>query len=151
MNYLKTNISARVLPELKEQLEMEAAESDMTLSYFLEQTLENRHELADDLDAANETVAKLKEQMASLESERGRWEETANSTDLKLATFGCFGRDLVDPGTTGELEGYFEQLENIYPGVERLDLLIASLAAALKNEKSVFFTHLISSHLNRKP
>lgn len=171
MKELKIPVSSRILPDLKEDLEMEAQEAGLTTSLYLEQILQGRHGLFQDdevdvevLQAENEQLqVELKEAYArqkefrlqrndyreELEQVKSELEDANTAKQvleekaLSLASLGIL--DLSSFEIT-ELEGYLSQLEAKYPTYSRSYLLMATFNRMVKNEEGMFIIHTIANY-----
>ncbi len=171
---LKIPISSRVYPELKEALENEAEELGLTTSLYLEDALQNRHFENEKLKEAMSEVEHLKSKLnkmqgyaqgleSKIETLKGkkkdlkvrhkiadddiyRLNEFAQNLDSKIQPFRDLGISKLAPKNLTELDQYFAILEEKYPDLSRVELLLAALNRTVKNEKAMFIIHTISGH-----
>lgn len=171
---LKIPVSSRVYPELKEALENEAEELGLTTSLYLEDALKNRHFENEKLKEAMSYVERLKSKLnkmqayaQNLESKiktlKGkkkdlkvrhemadddiyRLNQAVQKLDNKIQPIKDLGISKLAPENLTELDHYFSILEEKYPDLSRVELLVAALNRTVKNEKAMFIIHTISGH-----
>ncbi len=174
MKELKIPVSCRILPDLKEDIEVEAQEAGLTTSLYLEQILQCRHEQAEmdeNLEAeAAELRAKVKSLQSATERMKGQLEEVRTEgnkyyqelalskmeNDKLKASIEQLEKETqplkelglmgLSPAELSELEGYFSALETKYPSHSRSYLLLATFNRMVKNEKGMFVIHTIDGY-----
>ncbi|MCC6725555.1 MAG: hypothetical protein IT258_13690 [Saprospiraceae bacterium] len=174
MKELKIPVSCRILPDLKEDLELEAEEAGLTTSLYLEQILQSRHdqtELDESLEAEAEelrakvkslqnAVDRTKQQLEAIREDGNRcYQELGQSkieTDRLKANIKQLEKEIqplkalgvmdLSPSELSELEGYFSALEKKYPSHSRSYLLLATFNRMVKNEKGMLIIHTIANY-----
>jgi predicted nuclease with TOPRIM domain len=174
MKELKIPVSCRILPDLKEDIEVEAQEAGLTTSLYLEQILQSRHEQAE-LDETLEAEAeelrakvkslqiageKVKHQLEEIREDGNRcYQELSQSkveNDRLKANIKQLEKEIQPLKTLGftdlslselsELEGYFSALEKKYPSHSRSYILLATFNRMVKNENGMFVIHTIDGY-----
>ena len=171
---LKIPISSRVYPDLKESLDNEAEELGLTTSLYLEDALKNRHSENEKLKEAMSEVEQLKSQLNKMQDyvqdleskievlkikkkdlkvrhemaddDIDRLNQAVQKLDNKIQLIRDLGISKLAPENLTELDQYFAILEEKYPDLSRVELLLAALNRTVKNEKAMFIIHTISGH-----
>lgn len=173
MKELKIPISCRILPDLKEDIELEAQEAGLTTSLYLEQIIQGRHDLSLDeepgvdveaLQAENERLqAELKEVYSKMKEFRLQRNDLRQELDQSRKELGKANSsleeltELIQPlkslglfdlssSEISELEGYFLELEEKYPSYTTKHLLLAALNRTVKNENGMLVIHTIGNY-----
>ena len=173
---LKIPISSRINPGLKEELEAEAFDLNLTTSLYLEQILLKRNaqtiqdevlkaeieELQTTTGALQKKAEFQREQIQDLKKDRSELERQlqqvrAENTKLKasaekleteLQPLQRLGISGLSQAHEDELNRYFNSLQTKYPDLPRIYLLLASLNRTVTNEKSMWFIHTIDKYFD---
>lgn len=138
----KVTVGCRMSPNLREELETEAPDSDMTLSSYLEYILTFRvrdRSIYNDyltlIDDYNELVDDYNSLIDEYESDESAEEETI----LPWLT----------PGGEERVERLLKHLQGAYPQHKSEYLMIAALEVAVLNSKNNFFTYALEDYFAR--
>lgn len=140
LNLPKVTVGCRISPEMREELEKEAVESDMTLSSYIEAMLGFRvraPSIYEDYDALVDDYNELIDQYNELAEEDGSESEVENRLPW------------LTPVTEARMELLLNKLTAIFPSENRERLLVAALEVTLVNAQSKFFLFSLADYLGR--
>lgn len=139
----KVTVGCRMSPDLREELETEAPDADMTLSSYIEYILTFRvrdRSIYDKyltlIDDYNELVDEYNELIENWESDEPEVEE---ETILPWLT----------PAAEERAEVLLQILRNAYPDYKREQLLVSALEVAVLNSKNNFFIYTLEDYFAR--
>lgn len=128
-------------PDLRDELEMEAAESGMTLSAYIELTLRQRN-FGGTEDAYNTLWGQYEQLMEQLD-------ELARAFEAVQREKAATNFSWLTPISGPQIDRLLGLLGAAFPGREAEDLLIGSLETAALNTQNHFFTYALQDRLAR--
>lgn len=140
LNLPKVTVGCRMSPEMREELEKEAFESDMTLSSYIEAMLGFRvraPSIYEDYDALVDDYNALIDQYNELAEEDTSESEVENRLPW------------LTPTGESRMELLLQKLTALFPDQNRKNLLVAALEVTLMNAQSKFHLYDLVDYFAR--